>query len=334
MISTMNQVLFNFDEVKKKIEQGKILILAGDEDVLKNLPKGNWIGGTIPYFMAEKGGISTREQIFVTEFPGYITDFLIKEYDENSISKVFVDHEAQGFSIIIIPASCPLHFSYALNSYKYEGFATRQLIGWIAGMHLDDLGTITPKVFNGKKGEMLENAAVVIHVALPESKYSDIDIINIFEQGEGDVIVFPEDGFSATDAIINGEKKNFAEYIKEHDLDIRFPLVADYSGAMINTSFQNVDEENRKVDFYAPVFKGVEYKQAKPVEDYVSKFLNNMPKESSSDNIIFSCNCILNYLYSELEGKHTGGMMGPMTFGEIAYQLLNQTLVYLKIMDF
>jgi hypothetical protein len=40
---------------------------------------------------------------------------------------------------------------------------------------------------------------------------------------------------------------------------------------------------------------------------------------------------ILNYLYSNLEGMRTGDMVGPITFGEIAYQLLNQTLVYLTI---
>ena len=52
-----------------------------------------------------------------------------------------------------------------------------------------------------------------------------------------------------------------------------------------------------------------------------------------ADGVVFSCNCILNYLYSELEGKKTGSFVGPITFGEVAYQLLNQTLVYLKIED-
>jgi len=45
----------------------------------------------------------------------------------------------------------------------------------------------------------------------------------------------------------------------------------------------------------------------------------------------FSCNCILNYLYGELEGKHTGQVVGPMTFGEVAYQLLNQTMVQMTL---
>ena len=42
----------------------------------------------------------------------------------------------------------------------------------------------------------------------------------------------------------------------------------------------------------------------------------------------FSCNCILNFLYANLEGMRTGEATGPFTFGEIAYIQLNQTLVY------
>ena len=49
------------------------------------------------------------------------------------------------------------------------------------------------------------------------------------------------------------------------------------------------------------------------------------------EDLFFSCNCVLNYLYAGLEGKKTGEFNGPATFGEIAYQLLNQTLVYLTI---
>ncbi|MGV8838548.1 DUF6976 family protein [Cellvibrio sp.] len=32
-----------------------------------------------------------------------------------------------------------------------------------------------------------------------------------------------------------------------------------------------------------------------------------------------------------MEGKKTRDLTGPITFGEVAYQLLNQTLVYLSI---
>ncbi len=42
---------------------------------------------------------------------------------------------------------------------------------------------------------------------------------------------------------------------------------------------------------------------------------------------------MLNYVYGKLEGRHTGKLTGPITFGEIAYQLLNQTLVYLESVE-
>ncbi|MEO0003956.1 MAG: hypothetical protein RLZZ22_1648, partial [Pseudomonadota bacterium] len=48
-------------------------------------------------------------------------------------------------------------------------------------------------------------------------------------------------------------------------------------------------------------------------------------------DVVFSCNCILNFLFGELEGKAIGGVEGPITFGEIGYQLLNQTMVAVRL---
>ena len=52
-------MLLTVDEVKNEVEIGKNLLLAGDENLLGQLPKGNWIGGTIPYFMVDEGGVIT-----------------------------------------------------------------------------------------------------------------------------------------------------------------------------------------------------------------------------------------------------------------------------------
>jgi hypothetical protein len=49
----------------------------------------------------------------------------------------------------------------------------------------------------------------------------------------------------------------------------------------------------------------IPYKLANPVADYVTCFNQQLVREDV-DSICFSCNCILNFLYSELEGKHTG----------------------------
>jgi len=322
-------MLKKYEDIKKDILDGKHLWLAGDENLLRSLPNGNWIGGTIPYFMSEEGGQVTKEMLFATEVPEEAEAIKICFYDEKTLSNVAKDGAENGFSFIIIPATSTVHLAYAQNAPEYEDIFLKTVLGWISGVHLDDLGKVPPKVFNGQTGEESAEKAIVMHCSLPEGKLASIGIINLFQQGNGDTITFPSTGFSVTDCLVNGEKKNFAAYLKEIEADSRLPLVADYSGTMINVSFQKVDTETGAVSFYAPVFKNVEYKIAEPVSDYVKSFSEAIPKDL---NTSFSCNCILNFLYSELEGKITKGMTGPITFGEIAHQLLNQTLVYLEIL--
>lgn len=324
--------MYSIEEVATLINQGKKLLLAGDEALLSKLPKGQWIGGSIPYFMAENGGMQSNQQILVDEIPALATDVKLKSYDIANIKDIYKEGYDNGFTVVIIPASCETHLSFAINAPDYKEFATKPLIGWISGVLLDDLGKKTPKTFIGSGKNVSEKDAVAMHVSLPKSKYADISIANIFNQGSGDTIEFPETGFQAKDAIINGKKQSFVDYLAQKQLDIRLPLVADYSGSMINISFQGIDKANNVVNFYAPVFKGVVYKHAAPIDDYIKQF-SNLISEVGDQDITFSCNCILNYLYSQLEGKKTGSITGPITFGEIAYQLLNQTMVTLVVRD-
>ena len=39
-------MFITFEETSKLITDGKILHIAGTEDLLKKLPKGKWIGGS------------------------------------------------------------------------------------------------------------------------------------------------------------------------------------------------------------------------------------------------------------------------------------------------
>ena len=328
----MNQML-NKTQVTDLIKDGKRLILAGDESLLSQLPPGDWIGGTIPYFMGPNGGESTKESIFVTQLPDYVSGFTINKYNDENIHNIYNDAPENGLSLIIIPASSPTHLTFALNSANFKGFATKPLIGWIAGVHLDELSKVKPKVFYGNKLEAIENGAVVFNIELPENKVADIQIINNFNQGEGDTITFPEDGFSTNEAFINGEKVNFANYLTENKIDTKLPLVNDAYGDSINISFQEIDEEANVVKFFAPVFSGTKYKVASPVDNYTSNFAKNIPGSDPGDDVVFTCNCILNYLYADLEGKKTADFTGPITFGEIAYQLLNQTFVFVTIKE-
>ena len=133
------------------------------------------------------------------------------------------------------------------------------------------------------------------------------------------------------DCQIDGQTTNLARWLQAQGLDHgKLPLVGDFAGAHLNVSFQKIDPAAGQVALYAPVFPGVDYRIAKPVADYTAAFRARLESQSTEGQVL-GCNCILNFLFGELEGKAIGGVQGPVTFGEIAYQLLNQTMVVLRV---
>jgi hypothetical protein len=328
---SIDSQMMDLETVKAKIQAGDYLAIAADEAVLTELPAGNWIGGTIPYFMGDEGGKISRDQIFVHSIQGIQSNNppRITIYDNNSISRIAKDAPAHGFTLLVMPASSDVHLNYAQNAPEFPNMFFTPIVGWISGFHLED--DAKAKVGFGPGGSMLmDQQAVAMHVLLPDTQMANVNIINLFEEGTGPSIEFPTTGFTAGTCSVDGNATNFAQYVQEKNIDTRLPLVADYSGIKVNVSIQNVDADSGRVDLYAPVFEGVKYHFAKPVANYMNDFAEEL-KRNDTNNIAFSCNCILNFLYSELEGKKTGHITGPITFGEIAYQLLNQTLVYMTL---
>jgi len=321
-------MLKTVQQAAEDILAGKRLVLAGEESLLARLPRGTWIGGTIPYFLDAQGGTVSRDQVFVHDLTDDTESATIRSYSAQALSRIPGDAPENGFSILIIPATSRAHVAYAQDAPNYEGLFQNPILGWIAGVHLNDLGKVTPKVFDGSTGTFSDQDAMVIHCPIPAGRMATIGTVNLFKQGDGDTLTFREEGFSVEHCLVNGESRSFAHYLKEKGVDTRLPLVADYAGALINVSFQSVPEAGGRVDLYAPVFKDVEYRIAAPVENYIEAFNEALPRGVRP---LFSCNCILNFLYSELDGKATEGFYGPVTFGEIAYLLVNQTLVYLEI---
>lgn len=328
-VSITSQLL-DLNSTIERIEAGEFLIIAADESLLAQLPSGNWIGGTIPYFMGDKGGLVSKEHIFVNAIEGLNGDSQprITPYDVNSISRIAQDAPDNGFTVAIIPAGTEVHSEYAKNAPSYQNMFFSPLIGWIAGVHLDEVETQKAKSIFGPGSMPMEDKAVAMHVPLPTNQVASVHIVNLFEQGTGPTIKFNETGFNVKNCLVDGQETSLADYISSNNIDTRLPLVADYNGINVNVSIQNINGDN--IDLYAPVFEDIEYQFATPVPDYISSFNQAMTTEPT-DKSEFGVNCILNFLYSELEGKQTGKLTGPITFGEIAYQLLNQTLVYMTI---
>lgn len=316
-------------QVAERILRGTALVVAGEEALLSQLPEGRWIGGTIPYFMTADGGCLSTDRVFVTELPDYVTDVEFLSYDPEELCTIYEVVGANEVSLIILPYGSAVHEEFALNAPNYPGFATHPLIGWVAGTRLDGDAAATPACYCGR-AEPLRDRAVILRFRLPPRHHARIDVINLFEQGVGDRLRFPCGGLAVGEVLVNGEPRRFADYLHDNGCDLRLPLVADYCSTMVNASIKRVRADTGEVEFFGPVWPGIDYRQALPVADYVGNFETRLG-EVQAGRIVFSCNCVLNYLYSNLEGCRTGSVVGPMTFGEVAYQLLNQTLVYLTI---
>lgn len=318
------------DEAIKLIEEGKVLHIAADESLLKQLPKGKWVAGTTPYFITDQGGITCKDKLFVNEIP-HVVDYKTKVYDKDNIFDITKDAYPNGITFLVMPFASDVAVFYAKEAPNESEIFMFPIVGWISGF---DLSTgATAKVFDGVSGQAYGDKAVALHVCLPDNKVASLGIVNIFSIDENDTkIEFAEDALSVTKCLINGKEVVLSDYIAENNIDTKLPLVADYNSVLVNVSIKSVSAENKTVDFYAPVFAGKEYRFAHPVSNYAASFREHL-QGLKDVKPVFSCNCVLNYLYGELEGKATPPFAGPVTFGEVAYQLLNQTLVYAEIID-
>ena len=319
--------LSTLEEAQAAIATGKPHLVAGDARLLTQLPKGPWIGGTTAYFMTQSGGCVDRDRLFLTPLAEPIQSVSVRSYSDGALANIPSFYPTHGCSFIVLPAGSRAHLLFARDCFAYPGLMNQPLVGWNAGVHLDAVEESNPLVLDGTTGEYFENRAVVMHASLDPEYYAKVEIINPFARGNGDTITFPHSGFTISECLVNGELCNFAEYLLRHSIDTRLPLVADYAGALINVSFQGIDIQEKRVRLYAPVFAGVEYRLAVPSESIDQLIRSELKARNAAP--VFSCNCILNFLYAELEGKGTGIATGPVTFGELAYIQLNQTLVYL-----
>ena len=277
--------------------------------------------------MTNQGGREDRENVFVTILTD-ATNSKCRYLSEADLPTVAEGRFDNGATMMLVPGMSSAHQAFALDGAGYDNLFDQPVMGWIAGVHLDEIGSVKPKVVDGSTGEVYDDGAMVLYAELEEGKAADLDIINLFEQDQSaDEIQFKESGFGVTTAIVNGEEVNFADYITSKGVNTQLPLVANYAGAMINVSFQAVDEEAGTVALYAPVIEGTTYRLAKDPGDYAAAFAKQITEGGRGE---LSCNCILNYAYGELEGKTTADFTGPISFGEIAYVLLNQTMGRMK----
>lgn len=330
-IHTLEPGLYSVEKASAFIQDGHQLYIAGVEELLDKLPQGNWVGGTIPYFLAKGGGKQSMESVYVHDFGSYAKNTSFASYGPGEIHQASEAGYSHGFNFLILPAGKEVHLKYALDASDWPSLYNTPLFGVVAGVALNEIGKKESKTYLGTTGQSFTDKAVCLHVELPENFSPRLEIINVFEADKkGPVLEVEQTGFTFSEVLINGKKTNLANYLKEHTIGIEPPLVADYAGAQVNVSFQSNDPESGVTSFYAPLFEGEKYYFSKPIEDYAKSFRSRLPESMEEGELVFCCNCILNYLYGGLEGVDIG-FVGPITFGEVAYSLVNQTFTYLII---
>jgi len=338
------QRLMGLIEAARLIASGQPCCVAGDPSLLTQLPRGTWIGGSTAWFVEAGGGQCRRDQLFVTTWPRWPAGSTsgapqVVRHDAHSLRGLCEEAPPHGLTVLLLPAFSRVHEAFAQEAPDYPGMYLNPLVGWIAGVHADQGPQARPGVLHGPSGEWLEDAAVALHLPLPEGVHAHVDIINLWQAGDGPVLEFEAGGFGARHARIDGQRRPLAAWLREQGAAGHGPLVADYCGAAINVSLREVpvpdaQDEAPEVRFFAPVFPGVAYRLARPVQDGPAAFARELAQRPLPAPPSFSCHCILEFApagSTVAMGPSPGDFPGPVAFGEIGYQLLNQTLVYLSL---
>ena len=318
--------LLDYDETVNLIKSGKILAISAPVELLEKLPTGNYIAASSYYFIVDGVGGEYSDKYSVKELSqDAIKNYKIVTYDEDTIADINKNIPQNGFGYCLIPFGCKSHFEFALNAPSYDEFAVKTLYGYVSGVRKDDIGVKKAIVKDGSTNTIYDDKAIVLNVELKDNYYADIDIVNPFKADKSKKIEFMENVFEVKDALINGSKVNLSHYLKENNIDARFPIINDDFGAKVNVSFFKIEED--KVIMGSPVFKGATY-----YFTHITNYTDELAKLKIDEKPTLSCNCFLNYIYMDLENKSLNeSITGPTTFGEIAYRLLNQTIVNLYI---
>ncbi len=327
---TVTHGLATPEEAAALIRAGRVLVLAGTAADLATLPHGQWIGGTAASFLTQAGGREANGRLFYSDLSAVARLVRLRHLSLPELRQIGRLHPANGFTLLIVPGFSQLLAGLCAGIMDYEGIYNAPLFGWVSAVAPYNLSKYRPQSFAGGPAGASELAAVM-SVTLPDELFAEIHIANLFNPGVGPEIRFPKPGFVAEGACqIGGETGNLAQYMEAKGIDQRLPLVADHDGALINLSILASDPHGGTTTFLAPVDPGLTYRFAEPVLDYpeeLDRALVQLPRDASG----LSSVCLQNYLHGRLRQAIGLPCQGPVSFGQIAYNVLNQTLACLRI---
>lgn len=312
----MNSQSLSLSDTIARIAAGEILSIAGPAALLAQLPQGRWIGGSTDFAMTPDGLLQLDDRLCMTRFPE-ATAATIRHLPTPALSSLATGYAPGGLSLILIPAFSTAHAAFALGAMGYPGLFDQPLMGWISGTEADPVGA----VHDGTTGLAHAEGALVMHLTLPPGCKTSLNIQTPFtpSRDPGKTFRFPTTGFVATEVTLGSRTVNLARYIVDKGLDPRLPLVTNVAGTLTNVAIRSVDPDKGAVSFYAPVVAGAVYHWANPLPD--------TPAIAAAPATVSGCGDVSLH---RLTGG-TGAFTGPLSFGQIAYILLTQTVVTLDI---
>src|SRR5205823_15034963 len=113
-----NGTLMSVSDLQAELAKApeKLFAVAGDERLLARLPRGNWVGGTIPYLMTDEDcGVTTRDSLMVQVLLRYERAApKISAYDKGTIARVTHDASPPGYPFLMMPSFAEVYLSYGM----------------------------------------------------------------------------------------------------------------------------------------------------------------------------------------------------------------------------
>lgn len=322
------QGLFDVSTISQLIRQGHVLVIAGTEEVLTQLPQGEWIGGVSRRFLTEEGACQESDVAYIYDFSEYIASARISTHQSYELDGLYTNHGPSTFTYVILPAFAMVHRAFSINAVTEIEHFSSPVVGWVAGVNLGGEEMSEPLVFDGTKLRMYTERMVALRGTLKEGLEASVEVLNPFVPGDGDTLVFDQPTFVVRECLINGVRRNIAEYWREINPDPGLPLVTTIRNAHVNVHPLRPLGITSLI-MAASVIPNVEYRLAKPDPDFRAHF--RAIAEAVSPGRIATVHCSANYDLLDLEGEKLGSLKGAFTYGEVAYVLMNQTSVNLRI---
>lgn len=321
--------LYTLEETAEMIRAGRLLIVAADGDVLTSLPVGTWLGGVCTRFQVGNGCVRSEEKAYVIDLTDVVQSYRLGLYPDFAMESVYEDMSSNGFSFLLIPGFSEVHRYFGAQFAIRRKPTSSPLTGFVAGADVGEAYMQDPFVVDGMHGVVYRDSGVALHCRIRKSQRARIEVINPFSEGAaGDVITFESSALVLRECKVNGETRNFADYVREHAIPEGLPLVGRVRGMTLNVTLL-FPLGRRSVTALSPVLPSVEYRFARRDEMGCQRYVDVARR--ATRRVVASMHGYGNYPMMAKEGNKERPFPGPFAFGEIAMLLMNQTTVNLIV---